>query len=60
MNTVAQLVKQRGVRLLEAHLESFDPEATQARERLDLELGNELAHKLIFALAARPPDRRAA
>jgi hypothetical protein len=60
METLPQGVKHRGLQLLAAHLESLDPEAAQARERLDLQLGNELAHKLVFALAARPPDRRAA
>jgi hypothetical protein len=60
MITVPQGVKDRGVQLLAAHLESFDPDAAKARDRLDVELGNELARKLVFALAARPPDRRAA
>jgi hypothetical protein len=60
METLPQGAKQRGVQLLAAHLESLDPEAAKARERLDLQLGNELARKLVFALAARPPDRRAA
>ena len=60
METLPQAVTHRGVRLLAAHLESFDPEAAQARERLDVQLGYELARKLVFALAARPPDRRAA
>ncbi|HEY3462944.1 MAG TPA: hypothetical protein VGK62_05780 [Gaiellaceae bacterium] len=40
----------RGARLLAAHLESLDPEAAQARERLELELGSELTRKLVFAL----------
>lgn len=60
METLPQGVKDRGVQLLAAHLESLDPEVAQARERLDLQLGDELARKLVFALAARPPDRRAA
>ena len=60
METLPQEVKHRGVQLLAAHLESFDPKAARARERLDVELGDELARKLVFALAARPPDRRAA
>ena len=60
MNVLAQKTTHRGSRLLAAHLESLDPRAIPARERLDAELGSELAHKLVFALAARPPDRRAA
>jgi hypothetical protein len=60
MNLIAQATTQRGVRLLTAHLESLDPEAVPARERLEEQLGNELARKLVFALAARPPGRRAA
>jgi hypothetical protein len=51
---------QRGARLLEAHLESFEPEAIRARERLDEELGSELARKLVFALSPQRPSRRAA
>jgi hypothetical protein len=50
----------RGRCLLVAHLESLDPEAVQARERLDAQLGSELARKLVFALAPHPPSRRAA
>jgi cytochrome c553 len=49
MNTVPQPLTDRGARLLAAHLESLDPEAAQARERLELELGNELTRKLVFA-----------
>jgi len=48
------------MRLLAAHLESLDPRAVQARERLDMELGSELARKLVFALASHRPGRRAA
>jgi hypothetical protein len=43
----------RGLALLLAHCASLDPAAPTARERLDEKLGPELAHKLIFALAAR-------
>ena len=50
MNTVPQPLTHRGALLLAAHLESLDPEAVQARERLELELGNELTRKLVFAL----------
>jgi hypothetical protein len=46
--------------LLAAHLESFNPEAVQARERLEAELGSELTRKLVFALASPRPARRAA
>jgi hypothetical protein len=48
---------ERGARLLGAHLDSLDPEAASARERLELQLGSELTRKLLFALApqaARP------
>jgi hypothetical protein len=51
---------QRGARLLVAHLESLDPQAVQARERLEERLGSELARKLVFALAPHSSGRRAA
>ena len=60
MNVLAQETKQRGARLLVAHLESLDPQAVQARERLDERLGNELARKLVFALAPHGSGRRRA
>jgi hypothetical protein len=60
MNVLVQETTHRGARLLVAHLESLDPRAVPARERLDEQLGNELAHKLIFALAPHAVDRRAA
>jgi hypothetical protein len=60
MNVVPQPITHRGGRRLVAHLESLDPEATPARERVAEELGNELTRKLIFALANRRPVRRAA
>ncbi|HET8751936.1 MAG TPA: hypothetical protein VFM43_05365 [Gaiellaceae bacterium] len=60
MNLSPQAMPHRGTRLLAAHLESLDPRAVPARERLDLELGSELARKLVFALAAHRPGRRAA
>jgi len=61
MNVLAQETTQRGARLLVAHLESLDPRALQARDRLDVLLGNELAHRLVFALGGpRGTDRRAA
>jgi hypothetical protein len=60
MELLAQPATERGARLLAAHLESLDPEAAPARERLELQLGSELTQKLLFALAAQPPGRRAA
>ena len=60
MNVLIQETTQRGARLLVAHLESLDPRAVQARERLDERLGHELARKLVFALAPHRPGRRAA
>lgn len=60
MNVVVQGTTRRGEQLLFAHLESLDPRSVQARERLEARLGNELAHKLVFALAPRATDRRAA
>jgi hypothetical protein len=60
MNLTAQPVKDRGARLLVAHLESLDLAAVPARERLEEQLGSELARKLVFALAQHRPTRRAA
>jgi hypothetical protein len=60
MNAAPQEVKHGGVELLTAHLESLDPRAFTARERLEMQLGDELARKLVSALATRPPYRRAA
>jgi hypothetical protein len=60
MNALAQETTNRGTRLLVAHLVSLDPQAASARERLDEEIGSDLARKLVFALAARRPVRRAA
>jgi hypothetical protein len=57
---VARPATHRGARLLVAHLESLDPEAAPARQRLETQVGSELARKLVFALAAPPRDRRAA
>jgi hypothetical protein len=48
------------MRLLSAHLESLDPEGLTARERLEVEIGVELTRKLLFALGASRPGRRAA
>ncbi|HEY2311413.1 MAG TPA: hypothetical protein VGH46_09910 [Gaiellaceae bacterium] len=60
MSVLAQETSHRGARLLVAHLESLDPRAVPARERLDERLGTELAHKLVFALAPHGSSRRAA
>lgn len=60
MNVAAQERIRRRKGLLVVHLESLDPDAVQARERLEAELGSELTRKLVFALAAHPPTRRAA
>jgi hypothetical protein len=60
MNLLPPPMTHRGARLLAAHLDSFDPKAVLARERLEEELGSELARKLLFALAPRRPSRRAA
>jgi hypothetical protein len=60
MNPLPQPLIQRGERLLVAHLDSLDPGAAPARERLEQELGSELARKLVFALTPRRPARCAA
>ena len=60
MNVVAPERTRRRAGLLALHLESLDPEAVQARERLEAELGSELTRKLVFALASPRPARRAA
>ena len=60
MDVLAQPLTDRAARLLVAHLESFDPKISPARERLEVELGDELARKLVFALASRTSGRRAA
>jgi hypothetical protein len=60
MNLSPPVMTHRGARLLVAHLDSLDPEAAPARERLEVQLGSELARKLVFALAPPRGDRRAA
>jgi hypothetical protein len=60
MNVLAQKTSRGGARLLLAHLESLDPQALQARERLEERLGSELARKLVFALAPHASGRQAA
>jgi hypothetical protein len=60
MTALAQHTNRRGARLLAAHLESLDPWALSARERLEGKLGHELSRKLVFALAPPKGGRRAA
>ena len=60
MDVLAQETTSRAMRLLAAHLASLDPQTVQARERLEAELGSELARKLVFALAQQRSSRRAA
>ncbi len=60
MDVLPHPLTDRAARLLVAHLESLDPKVSPARERLEVELGDKLARKLVFALAARHPVRRAA
>ena len=60
MHVLAQETNQRGAQLLAAHLQSFDPKAVPARERLEAKLGDRLARKLVFALAPHGSDKRAA
>jgi hypothetical protein len=59
MDVMPQATDRRGVRLLARHLQSLNPEAESARERLEEELGSELAHKLVFALSPRRPAKAA-
>ena len=59
MKVLPQAPAHRWARLLAQHLESLDPEAVPARERLEAELGSELTRKLIFALAPRRSARAA-
>lgn len=59
MDVLPQATAHRGARLLAQHLQSLNPEALSARERLEEELGSELARKLVFALASRRPAKAA-
>jgi hypothetical protein len=59
MNILPLPTADRGVRLLARHMESLDTETASARERLEEELGPELARKLVFALAQRRPAKAA-
>jgi hypothetical protein len=60
MTVLTRYRTRRGARLLAAHLESLDPQAVPARDRLEAKLGHELARKLVFALAPHTSGRRAA
>ena len=51
MNAVFPSPHDRGLDLLAAHCASLDPDSPNARERLELALGADLAQKLVFALA---------
>jgi len=48
-------VSHRDVRLdlIAAHLEAFEPDAGRARERLEHEIGEDLARLLVAALSGR-------
>ena len=59
MDVMPQATARRGARLLAQHLQSLNPEAESARERLEEELGTELARKLVFALSPRRPAKAA-
>jgi hypothetical protein len=49
---------ERGLALLAAHCASLDPCAATARDRLDSQLGPELAQLLVQALSTTPGSRR--
>ncbi len=54
-----ECMNERGSQLLDAHIRSLDPGEPIARERLEAELGDALARKLVFALCLMPlPPRR--
>jgi len=44
-----------GLELLVAHCRNLDPATPNARQRLDVALGPELARKLVFALSPHVP-----
>jgi len=46
-------MQRRGLDLLSAHLVSLDPDAPTARDRLDAEVGPDLAAFLVAALCVR-------
>jgi hypothetical protein len=57
MNVGSSSPRGRGLALLAAHCVSLDPDAPNARERLDAALGAELARKLVLALSSRAGGR---
>jgi hypothetical protein len=56
MNANLPQVQEAGLGLLAAHLMAYDLDAPTARERLETELGAELAGKLVFALCTGAPS----
>lgn len=58
MKLSAREKAQRGTWLLAAHLASLDPSTVSVRERLDAQIGRELARKLVRAFVARGRVRR--
>jgi hypothetical protein len=52
MTAVPSSPRGRGLALLAAHCASLDPDTPRARDRLDAEIGAELAHKLVSALSS--------
>jgi hypothetical protein len=52
---VPQTQRLAGLDLLAAHCANLDPATPNARQRLDVALGPELARKLVFALSAHAP-----
>jgi len=57
MNAVPQ---DRGLALIAAHCAALDPGVSTARERLDDAVGEELAHRLVFALTGGGQTRERA
>jgi hypothetical protein len=57
MTVVLPLREGRGLALLAAHCASLDPDAPSARDRLEAELGAELAQKLVVALSTGSSGR---
>jgi len=60
MDVSATSTGSRGLALLRAHLNRLGGDTPPAQERLEAQLGAELAHKLLFALAPCSNGRRAA
>jgi len=55
MSAVPPMPDGRGLALLAAHCASLDPDAPNARERLETMLGAELAQRLVSALSRGAP-----